>query len=286
MSFIVVMTIFFFLLTITLRKKFSYSERLKPSEAICFFIAMIILYAVLGSPLDLLGHIMFSIHMAQMALLYMVVTPLIIIGIPKWVWAHFVQLPIVRKVFLFFTRPILSVLLFSILFSLYHIPTVFDAIKLNEVLHSTNTLILFVFSLFLWWPLLNSLPGQYQISGLKKVGYIIASAILLTPACGMIIFANGPLYTTYSNGAMWLKSMSLCVPGDTLNSLSLSGPELFSHMPVVQDQQLGGVIMKIIQEIVDISVLVRVFFEWYRKDQADAEKLTRSLMIKDPAPID
>jgi putative membrane protein len=224
--------------------------------------------------------------MAQMALLYMVVTPLIIIGIPNWVWAHFVQLPKVRNMFLFFTKPILSVLLFSILFSLYHIPTVFDASKLNEVLHSTYTLILFVFSIFLWWPLLNSLPGQYQISGLKKVGYLIASSVLLTPACGMIIFANGPLYTTYSNGAMWLKSMSLCVPSDTLNSLGLSGPELFSHMPVVQDQQLGGVIMKIIQEIVDILVLIKVLFEWYRKDQAEAVKLTRSLMIKDPAPID
>jgi putative membrane protein len=280
------LTILFFLLTITWRKKFSNSEKLKPIEAICFVTAMLIIYAVLGSPLDLLGHIMFSIHMTQMALLYMVVSPLIIIGIPNWVWANFIQLPIVRKVFLFFSKPILSVLLFSILFSLYHIPTVFDAIKLNEFLHSTYTLILFVFSLFLWWPLLNSLPGQYQISGLKKISYLIASAVLLTPACGMIIFSNSPLYTTYSNGAMWLKSMSLCVPGDTLNNLGLSGPELFSHMPVVQDQQLGGVIMKIIQEIVDMTILFKVFFEWYHKDQEEAEKQNGSLMLKNSAPID
>ena len=44
-----------------------------------FLLAMFLLYMVKGSPLDLLSHIMFSAHMIQMAILYLVIPPLFII---------------------------------------------------------------------------------------------------------------------------------------------------------------------------------------------------------------
>jgi putative membrane protein len=43
-------------------------------------------------------------------------------------------------------------------------------------------------------------------------------------------------------------------------------------MSPLHDQQLGGVIMKIIQEIVYGIMLGRVFFAWYKKDQAESER--------------
>jgi putative membrane protein len=43
-------------------------------------------------------------------------------------------------------------------------------------------------------------------------------------------------------------------------------------MSLLEDQQLGGVIMKIIQEIIYGCVLGYVFFEWYRKDQAESDQ--------------
>ena len=47
---------------------------------------MILLYIVKGSPVDLLGHILFSIHMVQMAVLLLIVAPFIMMGIPNWMW--------------------------------------------------------------------------------------------------------------------------------------------------------------------------------------------------------
>src|SRR4051812_34686607 len=38
-------------------------------QQVCFLTAVVLLYIVKGSPLDLLGHIMFSAHMTQMAIL-------------------------------------------------------------------------------------------------------------------------------------------------------------------------------------------------------------------------
>ena len=56
-----------------------------------------------------------------------------------------------------------------------------------------------------------------------------------------------------------------------LANLNLSGPEMFTSMSLLHDQQLGGVLMKVIQETVYGFLLGRVFFEWYRQDQKESE---------------
>ncbi len=38
-------------------------------------------------------------------------------------------------------------------------------------------------------------------------------------------------------------------------------------MPVVQDQQTGGIIMKIVQEIVYGTIIGYVFFRWARRER-------------------
>lgn len=69
---LVVLSLGFFLITTKYRNHFTDSEKLKPKQIGFFLTAMILLYLVKGSPLDLLGHIMFSAHMTQMAVLYLI----------------------------------------------------------------------------------------------------------------------------------------------------------------------------------------------------------------------
>lgn len=278
-STLVVIAIYFFI-TIKKRHLFKGNQPLSKKEASAFVIGMVLLYIVKGSPADLLGHILFSVHMAQMALLLMLVPPLLIAGIPVWIWKPIVENKFVQPSFRFFTKPLLALIVFSGLFSIYHIPLIFDVIKQNEFYHSLFTLILFLSSMFLWWPIMNKLQGEHQVHGLSKIGYIIGSAILITPACALIIFADEPMYATYTNGDAWLKAMELCVPASTLSGLTLSGPELFTNMPPVDDQQLGGVIMKIIQEIIYGVLLAMVFFQWYKSEQENAEEITNNALLE------
>ncbi|MGB2991095.1 MAG: cytochrome c oxidase assembly factor CtaG [Paenisporosarcina sp.] len=278
-STLVVIAIYFFI-TIKKRHLFEGNQPLSKKEASAFVIGMVLLYIVKGSPADLLGHILFSVHMAQMALLLMLVPPLLIAGIPVWIWKPIVENKFVQPLFRFFTKPLLALIVFSGLFSIYHIPLIFDVIKQNEFYHSLFTLILFISSMFLWWPIMNKLQGEHQVHGLSKIGYIIGSAILITPACALIIFADEPMYATYTNGDAWLKAMELCVPASTLSGLTLSGPELFTNMPPVDDQQLGGVIMKIIQEIIYGVLLAMVFFQWYKSEQENAEEITNNALLE------
>lgn len=257
----------YYMVTIKYRRRFKNSEPLTKRQAIYFYIGMTALYVIKGSPVDLMGHLMFYAHMTQMAILYLVVPPLVILGIPQWIWRAVINYKWIKPFFNFLTKPLIALILFNGVFSIYHIPDVFDIVKTDMMLHTVYTTVLFLLALFMWWPILNELPEMDTLGGLKKVGYVFANGVLLTPACALIIFADNPMYTTYSDPNAWAQALQLCVPSATLASLNLSGPEMFNSMSLIHDQQLGGVIMKIIQEIVYGIVLAQIFFAWYKKEQ-------------------
>ncbi|MFJ6207890.1 cytochrome c oxidase assembly factor CtaG [Lysinibacillus sp. NPDC092081] len=271
---LVFITVIYFLVTTKWRKDFKVSEPLKKGEAIYFVLAMVTIYIIKGSPVDLMAHIMFTMHMVQMAILLLLVPIFLIKGIPWWVWKVAIEAPVVKSLFKVLTLPVVAVFVFTGLFSFYHLPAVFDYIKLNETLHGTYTFVLFVSAVLMYWPLIQEIPNRPQMKPLHKLGYIIANAVLITPACALIIFASDAMYETYTNGDAWLKAMELCVPASTLSSLSLSGPELFTNMDPVADQQLGGVLMKILQELIFGVLLGAIFLNWYRSEQKDPDKIT------------
>ena len=275
---LLLVTVIYFLVTVKWQHKFATSEPLKKSEAINFILFIISYYIIKGSPIDLLGHIMFTLHMTQMAFLLLLVPIFFIKGIPSWIWKIVVEAPVVRTIFNIFTKPLVAIILFTGLFSVYHLPFVFDTIKLNEVLHMLYTMILFLSAIFMYWPLLNQVENQTEMNNMSKLAYIAGNAVLITPACALIIFASGPMYGTYSDGDMWMQAMALCVPADTLSSLSLSGPELFSNMDLVSDQQVGGVLMKIIQEIIFGVILFRIFRKWWNTERANPEEITENAL--------
>lgn len=274
---LIALVILYFLITVKWRDQFKDSEPLTKKERNYFLASMIMLYIVKGSPVDLLGHILFSVHMVQMALLLLIVAPFLILGIPNWIWRKVFDRKLLGKFLMLMTKPIISLLIFSLMFSLYHYPIILDTVKLSLILHAVFTITLFISALFLWWPILNTLEGQPKLHGLKKIGYVVLSALLITPACTLIIFVDVPVYETYMTGEAWIQAMALCVPAGTLASLppSITGPQLFTNMPALYDQQLGGIIMKIMQELIYVVVIGRVFIVWYRHEQRDADEITQ-----------
>lgn len=111
-------------------------------------------------------------------------------------------------------------------------------------LHLLYHLVLFLSAFQMWFPVFAPIEEADSLSELQKMAYVFGNGILLTPACALIIFANQLLYTNYMNAA-----------------------PPFEFFPMIDDQQLGGVIMKIIQEIVYGTCLAYIFFKWYRKER-------------------
>ncbi len=275
---ITVVSSYFFIITV-FRKRIASSEKVPLRKRIYFILGASLVYLFLGSPIDLLGHLLFSVHMTQMAGVYLVAVPLLLLGMPKWLLRLFIFHKFMRKPWRIFTHPLLALFMFNILFSLYHLPIVFDTIKTNELLHVVAHCVLFFTSLMMWWPLLNPLPEAKILSSMRKMGYLFANGVLLTPACALIIFSHHALYTTYTNPQAWATAMELCVPADLLQSLGLYEPYFFTGITPLEDQQLGGVMMKIMQEIVYGAFIGYVFYHWIREEKV------KEIEIKNPYTI-
>ncbi len=283
MMILLLLTGLFFLITVKYRTKFQDSEPLTIKQAVLFITSMVILYVIKGSPIDLMGHLMFYVHGTTMVILVLLVPPLLILATPPWLWRSMLRVKPINAVFNLLTKPVIAVLVFNGLFSFYHIPIVFDQMMQNRFYQGGYLIVLFVAAVCMWWSLISPVPEYRPLSGIKKVAFLFVNGMLLTPACAMIIFADTPLYATYSDPEVWGRAMSLCVGSETFSNLNLSGPELFTSMPVLYDQRLGGVVMKIIQEIIYAVVLAQVFFEWYRKDQEESEKEVNQVLHPSPA---
>lgn len=263
----------YFVLTGPLRHKFGNVAKPTITQQVMFYTGIILLYIIKGSPLDLLSHIMFTAHMGQMALYYLVFPILIIKGLPTWIWQKVLYAPFLKHILRVLLKPLVALLLFNGLFSLYHIPTIFDFTKTSPVAHAIITTVILFTAFCVWLPVFAPLEEFDDLSPLLKIGYIFANGVLITPACGLIIFAGEPLYSTYSEAAAWTAALSLCVPSDVLNGMSLGGPQLFSPITVLHDQQLGGIIMKITQEIVYGTLLAVIFFSWFRRENTSIDPL-------------
>ena len=51
-----------------------------------FVSAAVLYYLAQGGPFELLGHLMFTFHMINMSLSYLIVPPLLLLGIPAFMW--------------------------------------------------------------------------------------------------------------------------------------------------------------------------------------------------------
>ena len=265
---------------ITGPKRHLFGDVGKPSikQQFLFYGGLALLYLIKRSPIDLMSHIMLGAHMIQMALLYFLVPIMLIRGLPVWMWRRFIKLPIINPLFRFFTLPLIALALFNGLFPIYHIPVIFDFSKASPTAHFIITLGLFIFAVFMWWPVVTPVKEMDVLQPLLKIGYLILSLFLVSIACALIIFADEPIYEAFSSNGAWLQSLSICVPIDVLDGISgsLSGPEMFSPMSTIDDQQLGGIVMMTMQQIIYTSVISWVFFGWF----------TRKNMKVDPMPKD
>lgn len=273
--FVIGLALIYFLLTGRYRHKFGGDEKPTGKQQFFFYLAMVLLYIVKGSPVDLLTHIMLTAHMIQMAIYYLIFPILIIKGIPAWIWRKFVSLTVVKPVVKLVTKPLISLLLFNTLFSLYHIPDVFDFTKSSPFIHTIVSTVILISAFIVWWPLVTPLKEYDTIPPILKIAYIFANGVLITPACVLIIFADVPLFATYSDSGAWIQALSLCVPIDVLNGLSgaLTGPEMFSPMSTLEDQQLGGITMKLMQEITYAFLLARIFFSWFTRESLKVDPI-------------
>lgn len=253
------LAVVYLLITGPYRHKFPGKDPVSVSQKLYFMFAIFIANLAISSPLDLLAHELFSMHMLQMSLLFIVLPPFLWLGIPDWMIRPVIELKGIRPVFRFLTGPIVILFLFNGAISLYHVPIIFDAIMESHFLHYVSHTILLILALCMWWPVVCPVPEWDKTKPLLKLVFIFANGFLLTPACALIMFGDHVLFETY-------RQMSQLAP----------------ILTPLNDQQLGGVIMKIVQELVYISAIGIVFKRWMREQKKEDERDLAELMSRKP----
>ncbi|MFD2614904.1 cytochrome c oxidase assembly factor CtaG [Paenibacillus gansuensis] len=263
----------YWLLTGPQRGRFEGSAPVSVGKQITFYTACFLFYLVQGGPLELLGHLMFTFHMVNMSISYILVPPLILLSVPDWMWRALFRKRFNPKTSPWM-HPIFTAVLFNVLFSLYHLPNIHDVIMTNYALHTAYYLVLLIASFMMWWNVICPVPEYNRLTELRKMGYIFLNGLLLTPSCALIIFAGEPMYAVYNNPQVWADAMGYCVPGDPAELLKLfqNGPaSVINLLPPLDDQQLGGVLMKLIQEFIYGAVLAYVFRQWFKRESKEDE---------------
>lgn len=243
----ILLAILYFLITGPLHKRFANSAPATTKRKCLFVFALILFYTAEGSPISYFGHhYLFSLHMTQQSLLYYALPPVTLLAMPDWLLEKIFQPNLLKSILRFSTHPVLASLVFNTLFSFYHIPIIFDTVAGNNQWMMAFHVVLLLSAFAMWWPIVSPFSDKQQLSGLKKLAYIFANGVLITPACALIIFAANPLYHQYS-----------------------LLPQLFTNLDPFSDQRLGGIIMKLVQELVFGSVLAYVFYNWYRQEKQE-----------------
>lgn len=273
--FLLGLALIYYLVTGPFRSKFGGDSWPTAKQQLSFYAALSLLYIIKGAPVDVMSHITLTAHMLQMAMYYLVFPVLVIKGIPVWLWKKFINMPKVKPVVKVLTSPLIAMVLFNGLFSLYHFPAIFDFSKTSEMAHATIGLIILVAAFAVWWPLMTPLKEFDTMRPPLKIGYILGNIVMLSPACALIIFSDTPLFAAYSQDGAFLQALALCVPGGVLDGLqtSISGPEMFTSMSTMEDQQLGGIAMQSVQEIMYGIALGKVFFNWSNEESYKIDPL-------------
>ncbi|WP_424767482.1 cytochrome c oxidase assembly factor CtaG [Paenibacillus sp. sgz302251] len=264
-----VVILYFYLIGPWRKKNFPQAPAATTLQKVLFVSAAILFYFVHGGPFNLLGHLMFTFHMINMSVSYLIVPPMVLLGVPSFIWRKMFEARFWKK-FSLLMHPVITLILFNMLFSIYHIPLIHDYVMTHFTVHRLYYFILLVTSFMMWWQIACPVPEWNRLTDMKKMAYVFANGILLTPACALIIFATSSMYSIYSDPNVWVTAMGYCVSGDPSRLLdSFGGPQFFNLMDVVEDQQLGGIVMKLVQEVMYGIILAYIFKQWFKREHTE-----------------
>ncbi|MCK9859990.1 MULTISPECIES: cytochrome c oxidase assembly factor CtaG [Paenibacillus] len=266
---IAVVILYFYLIGPWREKHAPHADKATVWQKIMFVSAAVMFYLVQGGPFSLLGHMMFTFHMIDMSVSYLIVPPMLLLSVPPFIWQRMLAAQGWKKL-RFMTHPIAAILTFNMLFSLYHVPLLNDYVMTHFWLHRLVYFILLVAAMLMWAQIANPVPEWNRLTDLKKMAYVFANGVLLTPACAFIIFASTPMYAVYSNPDTWVKAMGYCVSDPSQLLTLFDGPQFFNLLgSPEEDQQLGGIVMKLLQEFMYGVILAYIFFHWFKREHKD-----------------
>lgn len=220
------------------------------SELTLFVAGVASMWAALDWPIGALGAgYLLSVHQLQYVLLVMVAPPLLLIGTPVWLLSWLTDLPGVRPLARFVTRPVPAILICNAIVVLTHMPAVVDGFMATQVGSFVLDMSWVLAGFILWWPVLRRIPELNGLSYPARFGYLLAATLIPGMPAAFMFFSDYPIYALYE----------LAPPVGGLSARD--------------DQFVGGIIMKLGAFLVILVALTVLFFRWHAKDGSRGDRI-------------
>ncbi|MFS0820464.1 cytochrome c oxidase assembly protein [Bacillus sp. 1P02SD] len=218
------------------------------NKLIAFAGSMLLILFAVGSPLNLLGRMLFRAHIIQIVVVLLIAAPLLVIGIKTNLLKKMLKNNGVKKVYRFLTHPVFAIILFHGLFIGYHVPVVFDWIRTGYFTNYFFLVGLILAAALLWWPIIGPIKEEDKMTFKQKLIYIVVIIVLFVPVTLFLWLSNTELYSVYSDTSQMLAALALCMPfGEEIP------PDLLETLlpyPPISEQKNGAIILFISQALI------------------------------------
>jgi putative membrane protein len=197
---------------------------------------------------DIAEERLYSVHMVQHLLLSYVAPPLFLLAMPTWLARLVVGgSPTLR----FLARPVVAGVLYNAVIVFSHWQNVVNGSVDNAAAHYGLHVVLVGASLLMWLPVCGPVP-ELRLSLPGQMLYLFMMSIVPTIPAAWLTFAEGVVYSSYDI------------------------PERLWGLSATSDQQIAGLVMKLVAGFYLWVLIVVLFFRWAARNQA-ADRAGRTL---------
>jgi putative membrane protein len=215
-----------------------------------FSVGMATLWVASTWPMhDLAERSLYSIHMVQHLLYTLVAAPLLIAGIPAWLWRDLLRPRAIGAIFGFLTRPVVALIAFNGILLFTHWPEVVDAAIHSEWIHFGLHVLLVGSAVVMWWPVMSPLPERPALAPPAQMLYLFLQSLAPTIPASFLTFGHTLLYPVYA-----------------------TFPRVWG-LSALDDQLIAGLVMKIVGGLILWGFIAVIFFNWHAREQTGWDAL-------------
>jgi putative membrane protein len=189
---------------------------------------------------DIGEEYLYLVHMCQHLVLTLVVPPVLLLATPEWLARLVLGTGRVDRWVHKLARPVPAALIFNLLVLVTHAPGVVNRASENAVFHYGVHTSLVLSSLLLWLPICGPLR-ELRISPPAQMIYLFVTSIVPTVPGAWLTFAEGSVYKVYDI------------------------PDRLWGISVTSDQQVAGLLMKLVGGTYLWTLIALIFFRWSSK---------------------
>jgi len=235
-------------------------------EAACFAAGWLALFTALISPLDALGGILFSAHMAQHEVLILIAAPLLVLGRPlaPFLWAlpkdgretagRWVQAPPVARTWRLLTAPLSVWAIHGVALWVWHLPGLYQATLDDDFIHALQHLSFFGSAALFWWALIHGRFGRLGYGA--AVLWVFTTSMHSGVLGALLTFAPRLWYPIYeARTSQW-------------------------GLSALEDQQLAGLIMWIPAGVLFVVLGLALFAAWLGEAERRVAHTQSEMMLR------